>query len=356
MTKSQNLQTDPRQPDLCCHYAGLSLRNPLIVAAGPLTSDPDKVAGLAQEGAGAIVLHSLFEEDSGQISPDRLYDRNMDEHTEAYDYIRETGKMMESEQYMDILADARRRTDTPIIASLDGRDPAWWQDCVFGLERAGASAIELNLDTLQLNPNRTHRQALREEQRTEKELVKALTASTSELKIPLTLKIPPHMANALPRLSRLAQTGIRGMVYFNRYCLPDIDLKHMTFQPGPETSQPIEFYTPLRYLALHCSMLQRAPRKDPENKYHCDLALSGGVHYGSQIMKALLVGASAIQVCSALMQRGSSRIATLLDELIQSMQQMDIFSLAQLRDRYHLQNDPKFLEQFRRLRHNQTRR
>ena len=335
--------------DLNCQYAGLALRTPIIVAASPLTDSPAKIVRLVEAGAGAVVLRSLFEEDAMQVAVDSLGDQSVDKHTEAYEYIREMGKLVEPDQYMDILAEARRQTDVPIIVSLNGMDLRWWQDYAFGLERAGASAIELNLGMLQLDPN----WSAQDERKAEQKFLSTLAESAAELGIPLTLKVSPHMANSLPQLCRMAQSGVRGMVYFNRYFLPDINLKTLAFQPGPRISHPVEFHVPLRYLALHAPLLQHAAEKSGQS---CDLVLSTGVHSGEQLLKALLAGAAAVQVCSVLMQNGPAYIGEMLNELTQWLRREQIPSLKRLRAQQCLKDDPHFLQQFQRLQYVKTLR
>ena len=349
VSKTQETQGVWKELDLSSHYAGLALSTPIIVASSPLAASAKQIVELADSGAGAVVMRSLFEEDANLVSENSLQDQSVDKHTEAYDYIREMSKMVEPDEYMDILADARRQTDIPIIASLNGNDLAWWQDYTYGLERAGASAIELNLGMLQLNPDWTYK----DEERYEKKLLKALSDTCNGLRIPLTLKVAPHMANALPQLCRVARSGVRGMVYFNRYYLPDIDLKTLEFTSGPKTSSPVEFHIPLRYLALHLPAIRHAAQR---NGSDCDLVLSGGIHHSEQMIKSLIMGASAVQVCSALIQNGVAHIGVLLDGLADWMKQQKIFSLTQLRGMYQLKDDPNFLEKFQRLQYVKTLR
>ncbi len=340
-------RADGKPLSLCSHYAGLKLRNPLISAAGPLTGSVSRIVQLAQAGIGGIVLHPLAEEGASQVAEYLLHDQSVGKHSEAWDYIREMGKMIQPDEYMDLLAEARRQPElreVPLIVSLS--DPVRWRDYVFGLERAGASAIELSPSLLQSAPCRSRR----DEQRAEKRLLRALGTCSAELSIPLTLKVPPHMSNDL--LRRMAAAGVRGMVSH----LSDIDLEHMELRPGPRIPQPAASHLPLLGPALRGLTLHTAPLRSGKGPFHpsaqhrnaqyargCDLALSVGVHSAGQLIKALLVGASAVQLCSVLLQQGTAHIAVLLDELAQWMRGENILSLERLRARYRLPQNPRSL-------------
>lgn len=321
--------------DLSTYYAGLRLKSPLIVGSCPLSRDPKKLKELADGGAAAVVMYSLFEEDVQEHSKVSLQDQSAVKHTEAWEYIHEMGKFIEPDSYMDAISDVRSSVDIPVIASLNSVSPKWWKDYAYGLERAGAAAIELNLSVLHLD---------NQDEVNEKNLIAVIKELTKNLGIPLTLKIPPHFASKLKLMQDLSQAGIKGFVYFNRYYLPDIKLPDLTLMHGPILSEPVEYYTPLRFAALHAPLL------------NADIALSTGVHSTEQVIKGLLVGAQAVQLVSTLMRNGTSQMAKLHSELKQWLADANIYSLAQLRGKLSLDEQQEVIESFQRLQYVKTLR
>ena len=298
--------------DLSTEYMGLSLRNPLIVASCGLVGTPEGVRQCAEAGAGAVVLKSLFEE---QI------DAEVDEieehtwllgHPEAFDYVRGMGMELGPREYLVLVSQAKKQTSIPIIASLNCISPRWWLDYAKQIELAGADALELNVAVIPSDPDRTSAE-------TERRYFDVLAGVRNELKIPVAMKIHPYFTS-VPRLAgELCNRGADALVFFNRFYKLDIDIENLGLASGDRFSSPQEIYPSLRWIILLAGGLP------------CDIAASTGVHDGAGVIKQLLAGATAVQVCTTLYRNGVEYIAQILGDVKEWMTRHGFDSVDQFR-------------------------
>lgn len=284
--------------DLTTTWLGLELRSPLVVAASPISRDPALVKQAVAAGAGAIVMHSLFEEQLAeeQMTVHRLIDSQMDMNAEAQSFLPEAAQYsLDGEGYLAELAELRAAVDVPVVASLNGTTPGGWTRYAKRLGDAGADALELNLYDIATQASETaeaveHRQLA---------LVEAVVVAVS---IPITVKLSPFYT-ALPAfVRRLEETGVRGVTVFNRLFEPHADIDALDVHQELELSKPAEL--PLRLQAL--AVLSTTSG--------LSLACSGGVHHGKHAAQAVACGAHVVQLASALLIHGPRRLTAINDE------------------------------------------
>ena len=294
--------------DLTTTYLGLTLRSPLVVgAAAPLSEDPDQIRALEDAGAAAVVLHSLFEE---QIEQEQLHLHHSaltgaESYGEALSYLPEAALVHEGhELYLRHIEQARARVAIPIIASLNGSAPGSWVRFARQIEAAGADALALDIYWLPTDPALSS--AAIEGQ--VEEIVREVRA---EVGLPLAVKLGPFFTNLSAMARRLEQAGANALVLFNRFYQPDIDIEELAVRPNLLLSTPHDLRLPLRWIALL------------HGRLGLDLAASGGVHRGTDVVRLLMAGASVTQVVGALLRHGPSRLATLEQELAVWMAEHD---------------------------------
>ncbi|MDJ0768279.1 MAG: dihydroorotate dehydrogenase-like protein [Ilumatobacter sp.] len=294
MTHATELHTD---------YLGLRLRSPLVASAGPYTGDLDKMVELQEAGAGAIVLPSLFEEqiehETAEI--DRLFSVHHESFGEASSFFPEVDDYNTgTDAYLGLIEAAKNRVAIPVMASLNGTNVGGWLRYARLLEDAGADAIELNLYTVAADPAISGA-AIEAEQL---ELVALLA---DEVGIPVAVKISPHYSSLASFLHGLQEAGAAGLVLFNRFYLPDLDLETLDIKPKVSLSSPAELRLPLRWIGIAREFLS------------ISIAGSTGVHSGRDAAKLILAGANVTMTTSALLFHGAGYLATIEAELRQWM-------------------------------------
>jgi len=285
--------------DLSTTWLGVPLRSPLVVAASPLSRDPSAIAAAVNAGAGAVVMHSLFEEQliHEQMGAHRFVDTRTDLDAEARSVLPAASILsMDAEPYLFELGRLRETVDVPIVASLNGATPGGWTSYAQRLESAGASALELNLYDLATSPEESGAAVELRQLEVVKSVVSAVT-------VPVTVKLSVFYASLPSFVQRLEQSGVRGVAVFNRYYEPDINLDALDVDRTLALSTPAEL--PLR---LHALALLSV---------HSDLSLActGGVHSGLDAAKAVLCGAHVVQLASVLLERGPQHIGVIRAEL-----------------------------------------
>lgn len=305
-------------PQLQCKYLGLSLRNPIIVASSGLTKTVEKMQACEEAGAGAVVVKSLFEEVLAQ-EEDKIHDSTAI-HAEAYDYLR-SGLAMEygPREYCNIIYEAKKKLQIPVIASVNCVTSKWWPSFTSQLEGAGADALELNIFT-------TASQVEQTSSALEQLYYEIVDAVKARVKIPVAIKIGMYFTS-LPNLAmELCRRGIDGMVLFNRFTEPDIDIKKLQLRSTFQFSTRYEAHKPLRWIALL------------SGKVGCDFSATTGIHKAEDVIKMLLVGASSVEMASAFYKNGLEQIATLLKEIEAWMSEQGFETIDQFKGKLRFEN------------------
>jgi dihydroorotate dehydrogenase (fumarate) len=276
--------------DISTSYMGLMLRNPIIAGSSGLTDSIENVQKLYDHGAGAIVLKSLFEEQINfSINKTLNQSENNYSYPEALDYISHYTRENDLDKYLKLIREAKNRVDIPIIASVNCVSSSEWVTFAKNIQEAGADAIELNIFILPSDPRRKAEQH-------EKIYFDIIQSVMKQVKIPIAAKISSYFSGMTNMALQLSWTGISGLVLFNRFFSPDIDIDKFEITSGHVFSSPAEMSRTLRWVAML------------SDKVNCDIAASTGIHDGEAAIKQLLAGAKAVQVASVLYQEGFEQI------------------------------------------------
>ena len=310
--------------DLSTHYMGLKLAHPLMPGASPLVDDMGVVRRLEDSGASAIVMHSLFEEQITALQMGALEARESTAFLspEARGFFPPLERYaLGPEAYLGQVARIKEAVAVPVIASLNGVTPAGWTRYASLIEEAGADALELNVYFMAVDPAVTA-------EGVEDRLVELVRMVRAAVGIPLAVKLSPYFT-ALPALvKRLEGEGVNGLVLFNRFYQPDIDVEALEAAPTLELSKPQELRLRLRWLAA------LSGRVTPS------LAASGGVHTAVDALKAVMAGAHAVQVVSALLKHGPEHLKAMRDDLARWLEEHEYESLAQAQGSMNLLHCP----------------
>lgn len=317
-------------PSLATTYLGLELPSPLVASSSPLTNHLDALRRLEAAGAGAVVLPSLFEEqlERDEIGLDALLGTGAEAFAEATSMFPEPHRFESTlDRYLRLLEAASEALAVPVIASLNGTTPGGWVRCAGMLEDAGARAIELNVYRVAADPHRSGAEL-------EAETVALVADVVRAVGVPVAVKLSPHWSSVADLARRLEEAGAAGLVLFNRFYQPDLDLETLAPAPRLHLSSPDELRLPLRWVGILRSHLS------------CSLALTSGVHEAADAAKALLVGADVAMLASALLRHGPEHLATVRDGLVAWMADQGYASVAQLRGSaaLHASPDPEAFE------------
>ncbi len=302
-------------------YMGLELKNPIIVGSSGLSGNLDSIKELAKAGASAVVLKSLFEE---QIMME--VNKNMDDynpvhgHTEMYDYQQYFEKQHILEKYLQLIKDAKQEVDIPIIASINCMSSAEWTKFAKDIEHAGADALELNIFLLPSDPKM-------EGKDNEKVYFDIIKKVTSEISIPISIKISHYFDNLANTLQRFSKTNIKGMVLFNRFYNTDIDIEKEELIGGNFYSTPDDMSNTLRWIGIMNGLVD------------CDLCATNGIHSGKDAIKFLLAGASAVQMVSSIYINSVEIIEKSLHEIQEWMEKHNYESIDQFRGKLSKSNE-----------------
>lgn len=310
--------------DLSTTYLGLQLNNPIMLGASPLVDDLGTVKRLEDAGASAIVMHSLFEEQivGEQLATIYHMEMHANSYAEALSYFPQPKDFaFGPEQYLEHIQKLKGAIKIPVIASLNGTTSGGWVDYSKKIEQAGADALELNVYFLSTDPNETGAQV---EQRLY-DIVKAVKAA---VRIPIAVKLSPFFSSLPNVAAKLEELGADGLVLFNRFYQPDIDPVDLQAKPTLRLSEPSELLLRLRWLSILRGHTKMA------------LAESGGVHAGEHAIKALMAGAHAIQVVSAVLLQGPKALTRIKDELVKFMQENEYQSVRQMQGNMSLLHCP----------------
>ncbi len=283
--------------DLKTRYMGLELRNPIIVSSSKLTSTIENIRKCADLGAGAIVLKSLFEEQL-LADADKLMDRDEKYfwYPEAVDYINQHSKDHGVKQYLALLKESKEFTNIPIFASINCTTPDEWPKFARTLEEAGADGIELNIAIIPMIGDITSKEI-------EDRYIEIIREVKKYTSLPIAVKFGPLFTNPVNIIQRMDDAGANALVIFNRFYRPDINIDNETIVHNNILSCPEEMTQSLRWVSLL------------SDKVKCDVAANTGIHDARGVIKQLLAGADAVQICSALYSNGISYIDTMLTDL-----------------------------------------
>jgi dihydroorotate dehydrogenase (fumarate) len=283
--------------DLRSNYLGLELRNPIIVGSSGLTNSVDKIKDIEKAGAGAVVLKSLFEEQiMMQAHKNVAQSESYFNYPEAQDYISNYTKENDVAAYLKLIRDAKAAVSIPVIASINCVSPAEWLTFAHKIEEAGADALELNIFVLPSDPKH-------EGEENEQVYFDIAMAIMKEVNIPVSIKLSYYFSGLAKTMLKLSWTGIKGIVLFNRFFSPDIDIDKFEVTATNVFSSQEELATSLRWVAMLSDRL------------HCDIAASTGVHAGEDVVKQLLAGAKAVQIASTVYKNGTKVITEMVEFL-----------------------------------------
>ncbi len=278
---------------LATTFGGLNLRNPFIVSSSNLTNSAEKNKKWEDAGAGAIVLKSLFEEEI-EAEADWMQEGA---HAEELDYLKAYHRAHRLEEYLSLVKETKRLCTIPVIASINCFRLAEWTEFASQIEAAGADALELNIMSVCSELDYEYGAY----ERLHIDIVKKIRETVS---LPIIVKLGKNLTNPIPLINQLYAHGVAGVVLFNRMVTPDINLEKMNYTAGEVFSHPSDLYESIRWIGLGSDRV-------PKLTY----AASGGVNDGASIVKAILAGASAVEVCSVLYQKKEKGIKEMLDVL-----------------------------------------
>ncbi len=303
-------------------YLGLKLKNPVIVGSSGLTSSIDKIKQIEQKGAGAIVLKSIFEE---QIKFEAGNLANGSSSPEAWDYLNHYVKHNTVQEYLDLIKQAKKEVKIPVIASINCVSAKEWIGFAKSIEEAGADAIEINVFIL---PNDRNASA----EKYENIYFDLAEKLKGILNIPFAFKLGSHFTNLVGFIQKL---NVQGVVLFNRFYAPDIDIDELKFTSSEVFSSPADIRNSLRWVGIISSKISRL-----------DIAASTGIHDGKAVIKQILAGATAVQVCSTLYKNGIDHLENILKDVEEWMAKHGYESIDEFRGKmsYAKIDDPLIYE------------
>ncbi len=301
--------------DLTTTYMGLKLRNPLVPSSSPLTADVGSIRQLEDAGAAAVVLHSLFEEQIAHEAAelDHHLAAGTESFAESLSYFPQADDFrLGPEEYLEHIAKVKQAVSIPVIASLNGVTVGGWTEHARMMEEAGADGLELNVYYIATDPGLTAQQV-------EDRYVEILQAVKQNVKIPVAMKLSPFFSATAAMAQRLDRAGADALVLFNRFYQPDIDLEKLEVTPNLVLSTTHEMRLPLRWIAvLH-------------GKVRASLAATTGIASGPDVIKLVMAGADATQVCSVLLRKGVSELGVILNDVQTWMKEHEYESVGQMK-------------------------
>ncbi len=301
--------------DLSTTYMGLKLKNPIVPGAGPLSANVDGLTRLAEHGAAAIVLHSLFEEQIAhdQHELDHMTSQGTEFYAEMTSFFPEAHDYrLGPEDYLNHIRAAKKAVDIPIIASLNGVTVGGWTDYAKKMEEAGADGIELNVYYIATDPEFNSTAV-------EDRYVEILKAVKNAVKIPVAMKLGPYFSAFGSVAKRLDEAGADALVLFNRFYQPDIDLDKLEVVPDLVLSTPFEMRLPLRWTAVLHDNVQAS------------LAGTSGIAGAADVIKMVMAGADVVQIVSVLLRKGAGEITNILRGMETWLEENEYESVEQMK-------------------------
>jgi dihydroorotate dehydrogenase (fumarate) len=300
--------------DLSTTYLGLKLKNPLVASASPLCEDLGNIRRMEDAGAAAVVLQSLFEEQLEIESDDldRFLIESSERSAESVTHFPEmTGWVRGPDEYVEHVRACKKAVKIPVIASLNGTTKGGWLGYARRIEQAGADALELNIYSIPVDPDVTGEQV-------EQRYVEIVQAIKAEVQIPVAVKLGPYFSSMANMGRKLDAAGADALVLFNRFYQPDYDLESLEVVPNLILSSPHELLLRLHWVAVLYGQVK------------ADLALTGGIHAATDVVKAMMAGAKVAMMTSALLKRGINYLDTLATELLIWMGEHEYDSIKQM--------------------------
>jgi len=301
--------------DLTTTYMGMKLKNPLVASASPLSEKVETVKKLEESGIAAVVMYSLFEEQiiHESLELDHFLTQGSYSSSEAVTYLPEAGRyILAPEVYVDTLKKLKQAVKIPVIGSLNGVSTGGWIKYAKKIQDAGADALELNIYYLPTDSSLTST-----------ELEKAYGTLVSDIrksvKIPIAVKLSPFFTSIPNMAKRLVEAGANGLVLFNRFYQPDLDIENLKVTPNLILSTSNELRLPLRWIAILYGHIQ------------ADFALTTGIHTTEDVLKAVMAGANVTMMASELLQKGIGRVAEIQAGLENWMVEHEYGSIQQMR-------------------------
>lgn len=287
-------------PNLSTSYLGLKLKNPIIAASSGLTDSVAGIKSLEQAGVSAIVLKSIFEEEIVSEMDANLKKMATESflYPETLEFYEDQEEINITSKYLDLIRNAKKAVNIPVIASINCITSDYWTYFPKMVEEAGADALELNIFILPSDFNRN--KAVNEQI-----YFDIITKVLKQVSIPVAVKLSFYFSDLARFIQKISQTGIAGVVLFNRFYNPDFDLDKLEITSGRVLSSPEDFHIPLRWISIM------------SGRVSCDLAASTGIHDGQSVIKQILAGANVVQVASTLYQNGHAQVEKIL-EYVQS--------------------------------------
>jgi len=309
---------------LATNYLGLKLKNPVMPGASPMATKLDTVRRLEDAGAAAIMMHSLFEEQitSQQLAEFAHTENPADSFAEAVSYFpHREDYVLGPDLYLEQISKIKEACEIPVIGSLNGISIGGWTDHARLIQQAGADALELNVYYVATNPNESGTDV-------EKRTLDILEAVKASVTIPVTVKLSSYFSSPGNFAKQLDARGAAGVVMFNRFYQPDINIEELEAVPFLELSNSVELRQRLRWIAIIHGHIK------------ADIALSGGVHSFEDIIKGIMVGANVVQLVSSLLKQGPEFLTKVLGELTAWMETHEYESVDQMRGSMSLTRCP----------------
>jgi len=310
--------------DLSTTYLGLKLRSPLVPSASPLSKELDDLKRIEDAGAGAVVLPSIFEEqlrrDSAEL--DAALTQGTESFAEALSYFPQLGEFrLGPEDYLEHVVKAKAALKIPVIASINGTSTGGWTDFSKKIEQAGADALELNIYYIPTDPDLSGAEV----EQTYLDIVKSVKR---EVKIPVAVKLSPFFSSMANMAKRLDEAKADGLVLFNRFYQPDVDLEKLEIEHSILLSTPQARRLPLRWIAILYGRIKAS------------LAATSGIHSAHDTLKVLMAGADVAMLCSVLLRRGIPYISVIEKEVRQWMEEHEYESVTQMKGSLSQKNCP----------------
>jgi dihydroorotate dehydrogenase (fumarate) len=302
-------------PDLSTNYLGLNLKNPIVASASPLSKKLDTVKKLEDAGVSALVMYSLFEEQIVNESKalDFFLSHGSESFAEALTYFPNLDHYnVGPEEYLELIAKIKKSVKIPVIGSLNGISSGGWVEYARKIEDAGADALELNIYFVPTDPDVSAVDL-------EQAYVDLVTDVRKQVKIPLAVKLSPFFTSLPNFAGRLVKAGANGLVLFNRFLQPDMDIETLEVVPSLNLSTSVELRLPLRWVAILYGRIK------------ADLALTGGVHTSEDVIKSMMAGANVTMIASELLAHGIDRVPQLVNGINEWMTQFEYESIKQMR-------------------------